>query len=270
MALLTDGNPNDTEALRVYEAAILNVAQVESIDLNAKLRLATEEISQNVVSLLLDHTSLNYTPLNPIAPFGVPANRRREIGVSDVVVTAQIRRWHALHTLEATYRDAYNNQLNDRYNAKWDEYRELAAGARVRAIKYGIGLVSHPIPRAGQPVFSVVAGLIPSTIYYVRVSWVSATGQEGAPSEVTTYQTADGSLLVVTAGTSPPVATGWNVYLGLTATTLALQNSTPLAIGQAFPLPATGLVTGVTAGRAPGEGQSPDVYVTGGWTLNRG
>lgn len=266
MGLLTDGNPNDTEALRVYEAAILNVAQVESIDLNAKLYLATEEISQEVVNILLGHTPMNYAPLNPIAPFGVPANTRRRIGVSDVVVTAPIKRWHALHTLEVTYRDAYNNQLNDRYAAKWDEYRELAQGARTRTIQYGIGLVSQPIPRAGEPTFSVVAGLIPSTIYYVRVSWVSATGQEGAPSEVTTYQTADGSLLVVTAGSAPAVATGWNVYLGLTAQALALQNSAPLAIGQPFTLAATGL----SAGRAPGEGQSPDVYVTGGWTLNRG
>jgi hypothetical protein len=266
MALLTDGNPNDIEALRVYEAAILDVASVETIDLNAKLRLATEEISQDVVSILLDHTSLNYTLLNPIAPFGAPANLRRRLGVSDVVVTDPLKRWHALHTLEVTYRDAYNNQLNDRYGAKWDEYRELAAGARVRTIKYGIGLVSQPVPRAGQPTFSVVTGLIPSTIYYVRASWVSATGQEGSASEITTYQTADGSLLVLTAGIAPPVATGWNVYLGLAAWPVALQNSAPMAIGQTFQMPATGLA----AGRGPGDGQSPDVYVTGGWTLNRG
>ena len=45
MALLTDGNPNDTEGLRVFESAILDVAQVEAIDLDAKLCLATEEIS---------------------------------------------------------------------------------------------------------------------------------------------------------------------------------------------------------------------------------
>ena len=29
MALLTDGNPNDIEALRVYETSILDVANVE-------------------------------------------------------------------------------------------------------------------------------------------------------------------------------------------------------------------------------------------------
>ena len=266
MALLTDGNPNDTEALRVYETAIRDLAQAEAIDLNAKLCLATEEISQDVVNILLGHTSFNYTTLNPTLTFGVPPNMRRTIGVSDVVVTAQIKRWHALHALGIIYRDAYNNQLNDRYGVKWDEYRKLAVDARARAIQYGIGLASSPIPRAGQPVFSVVAGLTPSTVYFACVSWVSAAGQEGSPSEVTTYQTVDGSLLVVTATNPPTVAAGWNVYLGLTDSTMTLQNSAPLAIGQSFPLPATGLATG----RPPGQGQVPDVYVTGGLTLNRG
>jgi hypothetical protein len=62
MALLTDGNPNDTEGLRVYETAILDVAHVETIDLDAKLGLATEEVSQEVLNILLGHTTLNYTP----------------------------------------------------------------------------------------------------------------------------------------------------------------------------------------------------------------
>jgi hypothetical protein len=186
--------------------------------------------------------------------------------VSDVVVTPQIKRWHALHSLGVIYRDAYNNQLNDRYRAKWEEYRELARGARVQAITFGIGLVSNPLRRADGPVCNVVPGLIAATTYYVRISWASATGQEGSPSAVTTYQTVDGSLLTVSTGNPPADAVGWNVYIGLTDLTVTLQNSAPLAVGQTFPLPATGLV----AGRVPGDGQSPDVYVTGGWTLQRG
>ncbi len=54
--LLTDGNPNDTDDLRVYESAILDVANTEAIDLDAKLGLATEEISEDVLDVLLDHT----------------------------------------------------------------------------------------------------------------------------------------------------------------------------------------------------------------------
>src|SRR5579864_4251325 len=113
MALLTDGNPNDTLALQVYESSILDLASAEAIDLGAKLGLATEEISEDVIDVLLDHA---WTP-DPQSYI------RRRIGVSDVVLTAQMTRWHALHTLEIVYRDAFNNQLNDRYRAKWAEYQ---------------------------------------------------------------------------------------------------------------------------------------------------
>ena len=72
---------------------------------------------------------------------------RRMIGVSDVVVTPQMKRWHALHTLEIVYRDAFNNQLNDRYQAKFGEYQAAVAG-RAGAIpsRFGIGLALIPIP----------------------------------------------------------------------------------------------------------------------------
>src|SRR5579871_3788298 len=139
MALLTDGNPNDTEGLRAIESAILEVARVEGIDLNAKLCLATEEISQDVLDMLLGHSPV---------PFLIGGEQRRRLGVSDVVVSPQMKRWQALHTLAVVYRDAYNNQLNDRYLSKWDEYRELARGARERTYGYGIGLVAAPVPRA--------------------------------------------------------------------------------------------------------------------------
>src|SRR5579862_7966929 len=227
MALLTEGNPNDTEALRVYETAILNVANVETIDLDAKLGLATEEISDDVLDILLDHTRA-YDPQSTI---------RRRIGVSDVAVTPQLRRWQAVHTLEIVYRDAFNNQLNDRYKPKWDEYRALSQDAREQTERFGIGLVLSPIAKAAAPILSVVAGLTPATAYYAQVSWVSASAQEGSPSDVTAFETVAGSVLVVQAAQPPAVATGWNVYIGLTDSTVTLQNSTPIPVGQAFTLP---------------------------------
>jgi len=47
---------------------------------------------------------------------------------------------------------------------------------------------------------------------------------------------------------------------------LALQNSTPVAVGGSYTLSETGPVSG----NAPGNGQVPDFYVTGGSNLNRG
>jgi hypothetical protein len=261
MALLTDGNPNDSEALRVYEAAILDVANVEAIDLNTKLCLATEEISEDVLDVLLSHTREQYS----LTQFPLGADRRK-IGVSDVVVSPQMKRWHALHTLTIIYRDAYNNQLNDRFWNKWEEYRELARGAKERTLEFGIGLVATPVPRAGTPVLGATAGTLAATIYYVEVSWVSASGQEGSASPATTFQTADNSLLTVAAVNAPAIAAGWNVYLGLVSSTLTLQNSTPLAIGVTFTLPGPGPVSGAS----PGDGQVADMFVTGGRILRRG
>ena len=255
MALLTDGNPNDTEALRVYESSMLDVAHVEGIDLDSKLSLATEELSQEVLNFLLDHALSD--------PQG---NERRRVGVSDVVVTRQVKRWHALHTLVLVYRDAYNNQINDRYRKKWEEYRDLAGAAKEQATTFGIGLVPAPIPRAAIPAFGTVPGTMETTTYFVRASWVSASGQEGSPSVLITYQTADASRMTVASVDPPLVATGWNVYVGLSPTALWQQNGTLLAIGQTFTLPAGALL----AGRIPGDGQAPESYVAGSSTLRRG
>lgn len=254
--LLADGSPNDTEDLRAYESAILEVAHTEMIDLNPKLALAAEEIAEDVVDFLLDHSGAD-----------PQASARRGLGVADVVVTRQMKRWHAVHTLEMVYRDAFNNQLNDRYQPKFLEYRELARNAREHTFHFGVGLALIPIPQASAPVFSALPGPIPATTYYARAAWVGASGQEGSPSEPTTYNASAGSVPVIEMANPPAVAVGFNVFLGLTADELELQNgSGPVPVGQSFVLPGTGLVDG----RPPGEGQAADVYVSGGRVLLRG
>ena len=257
MALLTDGNPNDTAALQIYETQILSVAVVEEIDLGVKLGLATEEISEDVLDILLDHT-------RSVDP---ESTLRRMIGVSDVVVSPQMKRWHALHTLALVYRDAFNNQLNDRYQAKWAEYQMLSKNARQHTISVGIGLVLTPIPQAQTPAFMMTPSPgAADTVYYISTTWVSAMAQEGAPSAVTTFESVAGTTVVVSGVNPPSVATAFNVYVGSTSTSLTLQNSTPVPIGQSFTVAAGDLVAGV----AVGDGQAADTYVIGGPTLRRG
>lgn len=137
MALLTDGNPNNALALEVYESAILNVARVEMIDLEIKLTLATAELAEDVLDVLLDHARA----------FDPESTIRRSRGVSDVVVSPQMQRWHALHTLEIVYRDAFNDQLNDRYQAKFLEYRQLSKDAFAHTVRFGSGWLSLPSHR---------------------------------------------------------------------------------------------------------------------------
>jgi hypothetical protein len=256
MALLTDGNPNDTLALQVYESAILNVAHVETIDLEVKLTLATAELTEDVLDILLDHARA----------FDPESSIRRTIGVSDVVVSAQMQRWHALHTLEIVYRDAFNDQLNDRYQAKFLEYRELSKNAFAHTVRFGIGLALTPIPQAQQPVLSTVGGNGAAGTFYVEVSWVAVNCQEGAPSDATAFATAAQQNLAVQPLNPPQVATGFNVYIGSTESTLARQNASPIPVGQTFTMPDGGLI----AGAAPGTGQAADIFITGGQTLRRG
>jgi hypothetical protein len=254
--LLTDGNPNATEDLRAYESAILGVANTEMIDLGVKLGLATEEVTQEVLDFLLNRSG----GADP------QVGTRRMVGVSDVVVTRQMKRWHALHALELVYRDGFNNQLNDRYKAKFFEYKKLVASARMQTFQFGVGLVYRPIEVADTPTFSFEAGAFESTTYFARVAFVSAAGQEGLASAVTTYDAPPGSVPVVTAVNPPANATGFHVYLGVSEETLARQTGNPVAVGQAFTLAGGGLVAGI----APGDGQVPDMYVAGTRVMRRG
>lgn len=254
--LLTDGNPNDPTDLTVYETEILSVAATEGIDLNAKLTLATLEISEDVLDVLLDHTRT----VDPLP------NMRRTIGVSDVVVSQQMQRWQALHTLAIVYRDAFNNQLNDRYQAKWREYALLALDGRAKTLKFGIGIVANPIPEAETPVVGSVSGNGAGGTFYAQVTWVSATGQEGAPSVASALTIQAANNLTVQAVNPPTVATGFNVYIGTSADATTLQNSAPVAIGGTFTMPDSGLIVGTPVG----TGQAADYYVTGGSLLRRG
>ncbi len=254
--LLTDGNPNDTIALTVCETEILNLAATEGIDLDQKLALATEEISQDVLEFLRDPTRM----VDPLP------NVRRTIGVSDVVVSSQMTRWHALHTLAIVYRDAFNNQLNDRYQAKWREYELLAKDGATRTFSYGIGLVSNPVPEAETPSLGTASGAGQGGTFYVQVTWVGSTGAEGAPSLATALTVAALNDLVVQGVNPPAVATGFNVYAGTSANATTLQNSAPIPVGETYTVPDGGLIVGTPVG----TGQAADTYITGGPMLRRG
>ena len=53
MALLTDASPNTVETLKAFESAIADVAAIELIDIDIKMRLALEEISESLLVYLI-------------------------------------------------------------------------------------------------------------------------------------------------------------------------------------------------------------------------
>src|SRR5258708_25146659 len=122
MPLFNDGPINNEQDLQNYETAVLNVAGVEEIDLGTKLVLAQDEIGTDLLAFLLRRGTVNAQP----GWIGQSSMLRRKIGTGDIVVTPPLKRSHALLTLARVYRDAYNNQLNDRYKGKWQAYEQDA------------------------------------------------------------------------------------------------------------------------------------------------
>jgi hypothetical protein len=259
MALFTDGQLNALIDLQKYENRILDVANTEGIDLGGKLALAQDEVANELLMFLLKR--LQY----PDSPWLAQPGMRQKIGVSDVVATKPLRQWHAYKTLAFVYRDAYNNQLNDRYQGKWTEYEQLAKTSLQNYFRIGVGMVAGPIPKACTPLLSAIAGNGLASTYYVAVAWVNQAGQEGSPSDVVQITTLGDQDLVVTAVKPAVNASGWNVYAGEAPNELSLQSTTPVGIGSAWVM-----TTELSAGAQPGDGQQPNWYLMDHHSIERG
>lgn len=257
MALFTDGPINGALELENYENAILSVVNTEQIDLAGKSTLAQNEIATEVLLFLLRRRRQ--------PDFQWMVTSRQTIGVSDVFVTDSLRRWHAHKTLALVYRDAYNNQLNDRYQGKWKEYEQLAKASAESFFQIGVGVVSGPLPKAALPVLNAIPGNGIAATYYVAVAWVNQTGQAGSPSDVAQLTTFTGQQLLVSATKPPANATGWNAYIGESPDGTSLQNNSPIAIGDTW-----SLVAALQAGPLPGQGQQPTWFLVDQRLIERG
>jgi hypothetical protein len=237
MALFTDGLISTIEELLGYESAILDVARAEGLDLTTKLKLAEEEVAVDLQAFL--------------------ARQDDTRGLDQIVVTEPLHKWHTFRALAIAYRDAYNRQLNDRYQGKWKEFERLAAWAAGALFEAGVGMTSEPVPRAQQPELTTAAGPLGAATYFVSVTWVGRTAEEGAPSDLAAITTAEGSILRVKAVNPTDGATGWNVYAGYSGTDLSMQNDLPAGPGETWEEPASGL----KKGKAIGRGQAPETYL---------
>src|SRR3954466_15401550 len=160
MALFTDGPAAAIENLAAQDSQLLNVANAEGIDLTVKLGLAHEGIGLELEELL---------------------QRGSSFRLCQVVVTPALRLWHTYRTLESVYRDVYHSQLNDRYAAKRDQFRELSKWAYNRVLQAGVGIALAPVPQAFGLALEETAGGLAGGTYYASMSWI-AGGEEGASS----------------------------------------------------------------------------------------
>ena len=254
MALFNDGPISATIDLQNYENGILGVASTEGIDLAGKIALAQAEIANELTLFLLRRL--------PLSDFRWSMRRAR--GTSDVAVTPPLKQWHALKTLAMVYRDAYNNQLNDRYLNKWNEYEQLAKASAETYLKMGVGLVADPLPRPAAPILSAIAGPGGAATYYVAVTWINAAGQESSPSDIAVITTADSQQMAVAVVNPPANSSGWNMYVGASPDAISLQNDAPIGLSEQWTL------TVLTQGSPAGSGQQPNWFFVDHQVIERG
>ena len=244
MALVMDGTISTVEDLRALDSAILDASVGEHIDLTQKLRVADEAIHLELAVFLLRAGNQN----------GVSGPG---VDLSNVVVTAPLRRWHSLRTLTEFYSDAYNSQFNDRYLGKWKHYSKLTRETSDLLFDYGVGAVNYPVPRAPKPLLETVGAGGPVTQYYVRVAWRGRQGDHGAQSEVAVLSAPNGERVTVSAGPAPSGVSGFDVYAGESEDLLSLQNGPAVPAGTTWSMPVGGLVHGPAA---PAD-RRPDYYI---------
>ena len=255
MALFTDGVLSTIVELTHYENGILNIASTENIDIAAKSTLAQNEIATELL-LFLGRNSAS----DPRILF------RQRLDLANVAVTEPLKRWHAYKTLALVYQDAYNNQLNDRYQGKWDQYNALSKESEQKLLALGVGIIQQPIPKGSAPVLTMVPMEVTGVSYYARLAWVSSSGQEGSVSEAVLVQSGDGSGVLLGSPNPPAGILLWNVYAGAAPDGVTLQTASPLAVTGTWTLPSTGM----RMGRAPSFGQFPEWWIVERHVLPRG
>ncbi len=259
MALFTDAAVVTLDDLLEFEASLAGVASSYGIDVDNKINLATNAISDKLMLWLLNSGASDPQWLT-----------RRIVGLSTVVVTSPLNRWICLESLSRLFAEAYNVQLNTRFQGKWTEYQQEAKNACGLFYQSGAGIVYNPLPKPAMPLLSVQSGSLPAQAIFVQTAWVDGNGNESALSIANGSVLPDGSGVAVAMAEgalgAPSTAAGWNVYGGGDSESLTKQNDTPLAIGSTWQLPSSGL----QVGSAPLNGQVPDFYITLSRQIGRG
>ncbi|MGH9619658.1 MAG: hypothetical protein ACRD45_08125 [Bryobacteraceae bacterium] len=263
MALFTDFGIITLDDLLTFENSIGQVASAHGIDVDVKIALATSEIAERLRLWILAQS-----PYEPM--WFSPWMNRKFLDLGTVVVSSGLQRWLCSSSLAKIFAEAYNAQLNTRFQAKWQEYQQAAKNSAQMAFRAGLGIVSNPLPKPPTPLLSVLTGNLPAQSIFIQTAWVDRNGNEGSPSPENGFVLGNDSSVTVAilanTASAPPAAAGWSVYGGTSEGSLTRQNATPLAIGSTWHMPDSGLAFG----GAPGTGQRPDYYIHLSRQLQRG
>lgn len=265
MALFTDGGVASIDDLRRYDSSAADLAHDAGINLDSKTSVAAEEVGQQIFSFLLFQSTPLYSGANLFLNIPPGEAMRQRLGLSDVVVTAAVRRWTALKALAGLYRDAYASDVTDRFRLKWEEYERLAHEAEDYAFTTGIGLVRNPVPKAALPLVSQTSQATKRTDFTIQITWANGDGVEGAPSDLWHDLLGPGDVVRL-AGPTPSEVAGWNIYVAQGDGTPLRQNSSVLAPADSWTMVDGALNDGPTIA----EAQTPDYVIVERRILPRG
>lgn len=217
MALFTDADVVTLDDLLQYEASLVEIASTHGINVQTKINLALSSIADRVQLWLMKVGASDPQWLT-----------RRVIGVSTVVATPPIKKWICFDALSRFFAEAYNVQLNTRFQAKWQAYQQQASDSVNMVFNTGLGIVYSPLPEPAMPLVSVQTGTDPASSLFVQTAWVDTRGAEGALSPVNGVIVPDQSSISVGmaegVSNAPLAAAGWNVYVSSTGTGMTRQN----------------------------------------------
>jgi hypothetical protein len=259
MALFTDAAIITLDDLLLFETSLVGVASSHGINVETKISLAISAIGDKLMFWLLRACASDPQHL-----------KRRMLGLSTVVVTPTLHRWLCFDALSRFFAEAYNAQLNTRFEGKLTEYKKAAADAETMVSLSGVGVVYAALPKPKMPVISLGSGTGPAEALFFQTTWTDAKGNEGALSPVNALMAPNASSITITmaesAADTPAAAAGWNIYASSTGDGPTRQNDSPLSIGSVWPMLDSGLVSGPTAS----DGQQPNYYVIDPKRLPRG
>src|ERR1700761_6337264 len=173
MALFTDADIVTLDDLVQFETALVQVASSHNINVDTKIQLATNAISDRLMLWLLN-----------VGASDPQWSNRRILGLSTVVVTPTLQRWLCFDSLSRFFAEAYNVQLNTRFQAKWTEYQTATKDAAEMVFMSGVGIVYNPLPKPALPLVAVENGTVSPQALYIQTAWTDSQGDESALSPV--------------------------------------------------------------------------------------
>lgn len=233
MALMVDNGWIGVDDLAAEDTGLLELSQKEGVDLQTKLKLACLDAREELEGFL---------------------RRNSVYGLKNAVATWASKRWVSFLAIGHAYRDAYFNQLNDRYGKKWELYSQQARTARDLYFMDGVGVVRTPLRAVMKLATELAPGSQSPRTYWVAATRVSAQGEEGSAGTPHLISATSSHELIVRLGEPLEPGLRWNVYAGAGPLEMQRQNSEPLGAADAWQAPPTGLVEGAPVP----EGQEAD------------